>query len=94
MEIKYELTIDDAMAFVRFRRGKSFLFHPLAFLIPPALGLLFRFWSPSTVTQYGFKGEVTTWIGNFWAEFIPTTVIFTCILIWICLLYTSDAADE
>ena len=42
----------------------------------------------------GFCRIVVTGHGNFHAVFITEEQCAGCRVIWICLLYTSDAADE
>ncbi len=83
MKVAYELTIEDLMAFVRFRNRKNILIRSFAYVIPPAIALLLWFWSPASITHYGLKGDVTTRIGSFWTEFTVNTIVFTGLLIWI-----------
>ena len=73
LSIAYELTLDDLMAFERFRLGRTILFNKWGFVLAVVLAVIFTFLSPGSITTYNESGEATTieqppsWSGFFFS---------------------------
>lgn len=94
MKIDYELSLEDAWAYSKGNRNSHILFKPYALLIGPALALILRVWSPSTISYYGVKGQMVHEIGDFWTEVIVNSIVFTGLILLFRYVNTKQIKSQ